>query len=70
MENLSYVTRPLSAPASPGSLYETFPPLPARSAYLQVVPKYSRPPRTLSISQKTVGLSSVDSFLEPFACRK
>jgi len=70
MENLSYVSRPLLGPASPGSLYETFQPLPARSSYLRVVPKYSRPPRSLSILQNTEGLLSVYSFIEPFACRK
>ena len=70
MENLSYVTRPLSGPASPGSLYEIFPPLPGRSSYLRVAPTYFRPPRSLSILQNTEALSSVYSFLEPFACRK
>jgi len=70
MENLSYVTRPLSGPASPGSLYESFPPLLARSSYLLVVPKYYRTPRSLSIFQSTEALSQVYSFLEPFACRR
>ena len=70
MENLSYVTRPLSGPASLGFLYETFPPLPARSWYVRVVPMYSRPPRSLSILQSTEALSSVYYFLQPFACRK
>jgi len=70
MENLSYITRPLLGPASPGSLYETFPLLPARPSYLRVVPKYSRPLRRLSILQNTEALSSVYSFFEPFACRK
>jgi len=69
MENLSYVTRPLAGPASPCFLYETFPPLPAGSAYLRVVPKYSRPPPTLSILQNTEALLWFYSFLEPFAWR-
>jgi len=67
MENLSYITRPLSGPASPGSLYETFPPLPAHCSYLPVALKSSCPPRTLSILQNTKALSLVYSFLEPFA---
>jgi len=70
MENLSYVTRPLLAPASPGFLYETFPPLPARSPYPRGVPTYFHPPRRLSISQSTEARLSVYSFLEPFVCRK
>jgi len=67
MENLSYVTGRLSGPASPGFLSETFPPLLQGSSYLRVVPKYSHPPRTLSISQNTEALSSAYSFVEPFA---
>jgi len=70
MENLSCVTRPLLGPACLGSLYETFPPLPARSPYLRVAPKYSRPPRSLSILQNTKAISEVCSFLEPLGCRK
>jgi len=69
MENLSYVTRPLPGPASPDSLYQTFPPILAHSSSLPVVPKYFHPPRSLSILQSTEALSSVYSFLEPFACR-
>ena len=70
MENLSYVTRPLLGPAFPDSLYETFPPLPACSSYLQVAPNYYCPPRSLSILKNTEALSSVYSFLKPFACRR
>ena len=70
MENLSYVTRPLSGTASPGFLYETFPPLLPRSSYLLVVHKYFHPPLSPSISQNSEALSSVYSFLEPFAWAK
>ena len=41
-----YVTQPRSGPASPGIFYETFPPLPACSSYLRVVPKYCHPSRS------------------------
>jgi len=70
MENLSYVTGPLAGRALPGGLYETFPPLPARSSYLRVVHKYSHPLPSLSIAPNTEALLSAYSFLEPFACRK
>ena len=70
MENLSYVTRRLSGPATPGSLYETFPPLPPPCSYLRVVPTHSRPPLSLSILKNTEALSSVYSFLEPLAYKK
>jgi len=70
MENLSYVTRPLSGPASPDFLYETVPPLPARSPYLPVVPLYFHLPHSLSILRNTEALSMLHSFLEPFVYRK
>jgi len=65
-----YVTRPLPCPASPGFLYETFPPLPACSSSLPGIPKYSHPLRTLPLSHSTGALSLVYFFLRPFECRR
>jgi len=67
-----YVTRPLPGLASPGFLYETFPPLPASqdSSFPCAVPIYSHPPRSLSTSQNTVALSALYFSLEPFPCHK
>jgi len=70
MGNLSYVTLPLLGSLSPDFLYEPFPPLPARSSYLRVAPKYSYPPGSLLISQSTEVLSLSYSFLAPFAFKK
>ena len=58
MENLSYVTRPLAGPPSPSFLYETFPPLPARSSYLRVPSKYFHLAPSVAIRQNTKALSS------------
>jgi len=70
MENLSYVTQSPLGPACPGFLDETFPPLAARSSYLQGVPQYFHPPRSLSTSQSTDALSSSYSFPERFSYTK
>jgi len=70
MGNLSYITRPLLGSVSPDFLYETFPPVPARSSYLRVAHKYSHPLGSLFIWQNTEVLSSPFSFLAPFASKE